>query len=435
MAIVLSNIRVLYDGASASPDSLRRATDVLIEDGKIVSVEPHSAEPMGEAVRRVDCSGYYVGPGLIDCHGHVTALGVSNEAMRLAESPEGPFFIEKVLHTTLVDGGVTTMRDVGGAPQYLKRLVEAGRIIGPRLKVAICMLSTTGGHADFRGPDRCHATVSKLWPDAPGRPSSVVDGPWECRKRVREIIACGADLIKLCTSAGVASPSDRLGNRDFTPEEVEAICEEAGARGLRVAAHAHSREGIELAIRNGVHDIQHISFLDERLMEEAKKRGCSVTPTAWVIHELTRAKGLSPFVEEKVRMVSESHARAVEIARKGGLTILAGTDPVLRGMHGKNYMELVVLARNGLSPLEAWHSATGLAAKQIDVPQAGTVAPGQLADLVFCSADVFGDPEELDKGALVEVMKDGVAYRGAIPGLPVRRYRDTVDEALPVEPE
>jgi imidazolonepropionase-like amidohydrolase len=252
---------------------------------------------------------------------------------------------------------------------------------------------------------------------------------------VREIIACGADLIKLCTSAGVASPSDRLGNRDFTPEEVAAICDEAEGRGLRVAAHAHSREGIELAIRNGVHDIQHISFLDERLMEEAKKRGCSVTPTAWVIHELTQARGLTPFVQEKVRMVSESHARAVEIARTGGLTILAGTDPVLRGMHGKNYMELIVLARNGLSPLEAWHSSTGLAARRIDVPQAGTVAAGQFADLLFCSADVFEKPEELDKGALVEVMKDGVAYRGSIPGLPVRRYRDTVNEALPVGPE
>jgi imidazolonepropionase-like amidohydrolase len=435
MSIVLSNIRVLYDGTAADAKALHRGADLRIEDGKIAALSAHSKEALGDSVRRVDCSAYYVGPGLIDCHGHVTALGVTNQAMRLAESPEGPFYIEKVLHTSLVDGGVTTMRDVGGAPQYLKRLVDAGILVGPRLKVAICMLSTTGGHADFRGPDRCHATLSKLWPAAPGRPSSIVDGPWECRKRVREIIACGADLIKLCTSAGVASPSDRLGNRDFTPEEVAAICDEAEARGLRVAAHAHSREGIELAIRNGVHDIQHVSFLDERLMEEAKKRDCSVTPTAWVIHELTQARGLTPFVKEKVQMVAESHARAVEIARTGGLTILAGTDPVLPGMHGKNYMELVVLARNGLSPLEAWHSSTGLAAKQIDVPRAGTIAAGQFADLVFCSADVFEKPEELEQGALVEVMKDGMTYRGSIPGLPVRRYQDTVREALAVGPE
>jgi imidazolonepropionase-like amidohydrolase len=435
MTIILSNIRVLYDGTSAKADALHRGVDVRIDKGKIVAVSPHSPEPHGDALRRIDCSSYYVGPGLIDCHGHVTSLGVSNEAARLAESPDGPFYVEKVLYTTLVDGGVTTMRDVGGAPQYLKRLVDAGRLIGPRLRVAICMLSTTGGHADFRGPDRCHDTISKLWPAAPGRPSSIVDGPWECRKRVREIIACGADLIKLCTSAGIASPSDRLSSRDFTPEEVAAICDEAGARGLRVAAHAHSREGIELAIRNGVHDIQHVSFLDERLMEEAKKRGCSVTPTAWVIHELTQATGLTPFVKEKVNLAADAHARAVEIARTGGLTILAGTDPVLPGMHGKNYMELVVLARGGLAPLEAWHSSTGLAATHIAVPQAGTVAAGQFADLVFCSKDVFEKPEELGRGAMVEVMKDGMAYRGTIPDLPVRRYRDTVHEALPVEPE
>jgi imidazolonepropionase-like amidohydrolase len=435
MTVVLSNIRVLYDGTSGQAGALHRNTDVVIEQGKIVAVSPHSPEAHGDSVHRVDCSEYYVGPGLIDCHGHVTSLGVTDHAARLAEGPDGPFYVEKVLFTTLVDGGVTTMRDVGGAPAYLKRLVEAGRLIGPRLRVAICMLSTTGGHADFRGPDRCHDTLSKLWPAAPGRPSSIVDGPWECRKRVREIIACGADLIKLCTSAGIASPSDRLSSRDFTAEEVAAICDEAGARGLRVAAHAHSREGIELAIRHGVHDIQHVSFLDERLMEEAKKRGCSVTPTAWVMHELTQTPGLSTFVKDKVNQAVESHARAVEIARTGGLTILAGTDPVLPGMHGKNYMELVMLGRNGLAPLEAWHSSTGLAAEQIGVPEAGTVAAGQFADLVFCSTDVFANPEGLEKGALVEVMKEGMAYRGNIAGLPVRSYRDTVHDALPVGPE
>ena len=61
------------------------------------------------------------------------------------------------------------MRDIGGATRWMKMLVEEGVVIGPRLKIAICMLSTTGGHADFKGPDRCHATISRLWPEEPGR--------------------------------------------------------------------------------------------------------------------------------------------------------------------------------------------------------------------------------------------------------------------------
>ena len=212
-------------------------------------------------------------PGLVDAHSHITVLGLSHADMEKTNGIEALVWAERVLAVTLVDGGVTTLRDVGGATHRMKRLVDDGTWIGPRMKIAICMLSTTGGHADFRGPDRCHAEISRLWPEMPGRPSSLVDGPWECRKRVREIAACGADWIKLCTSPGVASPGDALEHRDFTAEEIAAICDEAAARGLKVAAHAHSASGIALAIENGVADIQHISFLDERLAAKAHAKG------------------------------------------------------------------------------------------------------------------------------------------------------------------
>jgi imidazolonepropionase-like amidohydrolase len=339
-------------------------------------------------------------------------------------------WVERVLALSLVDGGVTTMRDVGGATHRMKRLVDDGTWIGPRLKIAICMLSTTGGHADFRGPDRCHAEISRLWPEQGGRPSSIVDGPWECRKRVREIAACGADLIKLCTSPGVASPGDALEHRDFTAEEIAAICDEAGARGLKVAAHAHSASGIALAIDNGVSDIQHISFLDARLAEKAHRKGCTVTPTSWVTHALQSAKGLSAFVRAKVEQVGEVHAKAVTHARKAGLPILAGTDPVLPGMHGRNHQELVHLVKDGLSPLEAWFAMTGRAAPAIGQDDAGTLAPGKRADLLVCKGDVLEKPELFEKGALVEVVKDGRAYRGGLAGLPQHTWLGGVRRAL-----
>ncbi|HIK84142.1 MAG TPA: hypothetical protein EYG08_03430, partial [Myxococcales bacterium] len=210
---VLSNISVLYDGASSTPESIHRGMDVLLEDGRILAVEPHqTGRSLGEAHAVLDCSRFTVTPGLVDCHGHITIIGLNPKDDAKINSQAGIVFVEKVLHTTLVDGGVTTMRDIGGATHLMKRLVDEGVFIGPRLQIAICMLSSTGGHADIRGTDRCHGQLTALWPEAPGRPSSVVDGPWECRKRVREIAACGADLIKLCTSPGVASPSDKLEN-------------------------------------------------------------------------------------------------------------------------------------------------------------------------------------------------------------------------------
>ena len=430
---ILSNVERLYDGTGATADALHHGMDVHVdpERGRIAEIRPHDPdlEP-GDGHRLVDASGTTVVPGLVDCHGHVTVLGLGADDVERSGSTAELVYVEKVLFATLVNGGVTTMRDVGGATHLMKRLVDEGVLIGPRLKIAICMLSTTGGHADFRGPDRCHGEISKLWPAGPGRPESIVDGPWACRKRVREVAACGADLIKLCTSPGVASPGDKLEHRDFTEEEIQAICDEAQARGLRVAAHAHSRSGIRLAIENGVDDIQHISFLDEELVELADARGCTVTPTSWVVNDLPAAEGLSDAVMDKAKQVAEVHASAVDFARRGGLKILAGTDPVLPGMHGRNFMELVHLVRDGLDPLAAWHGMTGLAAAEIGQADAGTLVAGQRADLLICEGTVVERPELLDAGALREVVKDGVAYRGAVDGIPQRTFGDTLGTVL-----
>ncbi len=429
--IVLSNIHKLYDGTSASPESIHERMDMWIEEGIIKAVHPHHPNrPQGSEVLRIDCSMYTVTPGLIDCHGHVTLWGVGNNNLDQMNSPEAPFWAERILYRTLVNGGVTTLRDVGGATGVLKRLVEQGVLLGPRLKLAICMLSTTGGHADFRGPDRCCGELSRLWPAGPGRPSSIVDGPWECRKRVREIAACGGDLVKICASPGVVSPTDHLEHRDFTLEEIEAICDEAAGRGMYVAAHAHSQSGIQLAIQAGVKDIQHISFMDEVLAEQAYAKGCTVTPTCWVGQKLSQSDVFNDFIKAKVQAVAESHARAVQAAQASGLKMLAGTDPVLPDMHGRNYMELVALIQEGVSPLTAWFGATGLAAEQLGQVDTGTLVEGRRADVLVCREDVVEDPSHFDRGALVEVIKDGWGYRNELPGIPQRTFRNAVDLTL-----
>ncbi len=434
--IILSNIRKLYDGTSASPQAIHEYVDLWIEQGLVHAVKPHDLQgPMGSDIRRVDCSSYTVTPGLVDCHSHVTVVGIRSQDLDTMNSQAGLFYAERILYATLVHGGVTTVRDVGGATHLLKHMVDEGVIIGPRLKIAICMLSTTGGHADFRGPDRCHSTVSRLWPPGPGQPSSIVDGPWDCRKRVREIAACGGDLIKICTSPGVVSPSDKLEHRDFTEAEIDAICDEAAGRGMMVAAHAHSKSGIRLAIDCGVQDIQHISFLDRELAEQAYVKGCTVTPTSWISRSLPSAEGLVPAVMEKVQQVAEVHAEAVRIAHASGLKMLAGTDPILPNMHGRNFMEIVSLMQDGLPSLSAWYAGTGLAAERIKQDDAGCLVSGKRADLLLCRDDVIENPTLFDQGALVEVLKDGVGYRGAIAEIPQRTFGATVREALSVKRE
>ena len=135
--IILSNIQKLYDGTSATTESVHEQMDVWIDEGRIKAVQPHNpTHPRGSDVQRVDCSAYTVTPGLIDCHGHVTLWGVGNENLARMNSPEAPFWAERILYRTLVYGGVTTLRDVGGATNVLKRLIEQGVLIGPRLQLA-----------------------------------------------------------------------------------------------------------------------------------------------------------------------------------------------------------------------------------------------------------------------------------------------------------
>jgi imidazolonepropionase-like amidohydrolase len=431
--IVLSNIQKLYDGTTATSKAIHEHVDLWIENGRIESLHPHApTRPRGASVQRIDCSAFTVTPGIIDCHGHVTLFGIGRDPLERMNSLEGLLYAERILYTTLVKGGVTTLRDVGGATHLLKRLIEEDFLIGPRLKIAICMLSTTGGHADFRGPDRCCGEISRLWPAGPGRPSSIVDGPWACRKRVREIAACGADLVKICASPGVVSPGDKLEHRDFTAQEIDAICDEAAGRGLYVAGHAHSRGGISLSIKHGIKDIQHISFLDETLAEEAYAKGCTVTPTSWITQALLGAKGWSDLVQKKIEQVAEAHSHAVRIAHQSGLKMLAGTDPVLPNMHGRNYMELVALLNDGIPALTAWYGATGLAAKQIGQDDVGVLTSGQRADLLVCRGNVIEQPALFEQGALLEVVKDGVAYRGELEGFPVRTLGNCMEDALRV---
>ncbi len=393
--LILSNVAKLYDGTSAAKGAVHEGVDLFLEDGRIRDRKPHDSPlAAGDQHQVVDCTGQTVVPGIVDAHGHVTVLGLTAGDREKTNSPAELLYVEKILYATLVDGGVhhDARRRRGDASHEAPRgrgrhdrpsaegrdlhAVDDGRPRRlPRTRSLPC-----------GGVERCGRRPQAVRPASSTVPGSAGSACVRSRHR-------GADLIKLCTSPGVASPGDKLEHRDFTAEEIRAICDEAEARGLRVAAHAHSQSGIRLAIENGVHDIQHISYMDEELVEMAYVRGCTVTPTSWVVNALPSAEGLSDFVMEKARQVAEVHQRAVAFARSGGLKILAGTDPVLPGMHGRNYMEIVHLVRDGLDPLQAWYGATGLAAEEIGQTDTGTLKPGQRADLLVCDRDVIADPE------------------------------------------
>ncbi|MFV1958530.1 MAG: hypothetical protein ACC662_03850, partial [Planctomycetota bacterium] len=113
--LILSNIARLYDGTSATRAALHEGVDLFLEDGRVHDRKPHdSGLVAGGAHTLVDCTGLTVVPGMVDAHGHVTALGLDDAGRNHMNGAAWLVYVEKVLHATLVEGGVTTVRDLGG---------------------------------------------------------------------------------------------------------------------------------------------------------------------------------------------------------------------------------------------------------------------------------------------------------------------------------
>ena len=365
---------LVYDGTTAMPSE----GDVVVEDGRIVEV---GTDLDGD--ESVDCSGGYLSPGFFDCHVHVTMDAPSQ--MQLIETPFSLQFYSAAanLKKTL-DIGITSVRDAGGADQGIKEAVLRGLIPGPRMQLSIIMLSQTGGHGDDWSI--CGADAPFFVPH-PGRPSGLVDGPAEVRRRVREIIRAGADVIKVATTGGVLSPRDDPRHPHFRDDEIAEITAEATAAGLHVMAHAQGAGGIKAALRNGVRSIEHGIFLDDEAIEMMLQRGAWLVPTLHapraVIAAADAGLPLAQSVVDKARDVAAAHVDSVTRAHQAGVRIAMGTDCGV-GPHGTNLEELELMDEAGLSPLEALHATTGSAAELLDVAgDRGTLRPGLRADLVL----------------------------------------------------
>lgn len=389
---------LVYDGTLADPVE----GDVVLEDGVIVDVG------LGlDADESVDCSGAFVAPGFFDAHVHVTLDNPS--LLELIQTPFSLQFFQaaanlrKTLHT-----GVTFVRDAGGADLGIKEAVLRGMVPGPRMQISVTPLCQTGGHGDPWHV--CGADVALLVPH-PGRPDGVVDGPDQVRRRVREIIRAGADVIKVATTGGVVSPRDDPTHGHFRDDEIAVMVAEAAAAGLSVMSHAQGAEGVKAAVRNGVRSIEHGVFLDDEAIELMLAEGTWLVPTLHAVHSLLSAidggAAYPQAVVDKARLVATAHQESIARAHAAGVRIAMGTDCGV-GPHGTNLDELELMTKVGLSPLEALHATTGSAAELLRVDSdLGRIAPGMRADLVV----VEGSPS--DVSALGErirgVYLDGVA--------------------------
>lgn len=244
----------VFDGSGSAP----AIADIVVADGRILDVGVGL-----DGDEAVDLAGRGVLPGLFDCHTHVTVSRF--DYMSLLQRPFSYQFYEAArnLRRTL-DIGITTIRDAHGADLGVKQAVEDGLIPGPRMQISVTALSQTGGHGDGWMPS---GNCVELMPSHPGRPSGIADGADDIRRKVRELVRAGADVIKVFTSGGVLSPRDDPRHSHFRLPELQALVEEATAAGIWVMAHAQGADGIKNAVRAGIRSIEHGIFLDDEGIE------------------------------------------------------------------------------------------------------------------------------------------------------------------------
>ncbi len=386
----------VFDGTGAALAD----ADVVIEDGKVVEVGSGLDGDEG-----VDCTGKAILPGLFDCHVHVTGRYEDDE-LTIQHRPFSYnfFLIPEILRQTIALG-ITTVRDAGGADLGLKKAVDDGVLVGPRMQISITMVSQTGGHNDEWLPS---GGRSAGWIPYHGFPDGVCDGVEGARTKVREVIRAGADVIKIASSGGFFSPSDDPRHPHFAQDELDEIVRTAADLDRWVMSHAHGPEGIKRAVRAGVRSIEHGTYLDQEAAEMMVERGAWLVPTLTAgdtTEELANDPKLAPEVREKFVGLGRPEFDAMRLAAEAGVKVAMGTDcPV--APHGTNLNELIHMAANGFTPEQALVAATSSAAELMGVQdRLGTLEPGKAADVVV----VDGDPFAFDtlKDRIEQVWKDG----------------------------
>jgi len=388
----------VFDGTGSRPAE----ADVVVEDGRFVEIGTGLDGDDG-----VDVSGKHLLPGMFDCHVHVASTYEDFDETAVMHRPfsYGFFKIPETLRTTLALG-ITTIRDASGADLGMKRAVEDGVLVGPRMQISVQMLSITGGHADATLPS---GGVSPWGFGYPGMPSGVCDGIAGVERKVREVIAAGADVIKIASSGGYLSPLDDPSLPHFSEEEVATIVRTAGDLGRSVMSHAHGPEGIKRAVRGGVRSIEHGTFLDEEGIELMLERGTWLVPTLTAgdtTEEIANNPAVPEPVRAKMRDLGRPELEAFHRAADADVRVAMGTDcPV--APHGTNLRELQLMAENGYSPEQALVAATSSAAELMGLAdRLGTIEPGKLADVVVVDGDPF-DFEKLEDH-VEAVYKEGV---------------------------
>jgi imidazolonepropionase-like amidohydrolase len=379
-ALVLRGVHVLDEsGGFTGP------LDVASRYGRIDAVSP--GLPRQADAREIDAAGLWLLPGVFDCHVHVAHPTFDEEELAAMPAAQHAGETTHALRRTL-HAGVTTLRDAGGATESVRRAVAQESPRAPRLQLCVeglCARVDSAGAviagAKWMSPDSDTS-------DTVGRPPSALR-PDDMRRAVRELVARGADWIKLMATPGVLSGADPCLPL-FSDDVIGAAADEAKRHGRRLMAHAHGGPALRAAVLAGAHSIEHALFLTEEDARLMARHHCTLVPTLAIYHALAApaaANSLGAAAEMATDLVPRL-GEAVRVARAAGVRIALGSDFAHRDQHGRNLVELVHLRRAGLSPEEALLAGTVNGASLCGVDDhLGRIAAGCAFDALLLDAD------------------------------------------------
>lgn len=377
---------------------------LIIDKGIISQITSKIPKKLDDALI-IDLSDKFVLPGLMDMHTHIVRNLSKSFYDGYYQSPHRATIGGVVNANKTLLAGFTTIRNLGASDYQdvaLRNAINAGEVPGPRMAVSGPSLGITGGHCDNNALNHSFKEHS----------DGVANGPWAVREKVRENVKYQVDLIKFCATGGVFSKGTKVGQRQYTQTEMNAIVNEAHTHGRTVAAHAHGTEGIAFAIKAGVDSIEHASFLDKDTIALAKKHDTVLSMDIYNT-EYTLAEGKKNGVPQeninKEKQVGTKQRQSFTMAVKAGVKMVLGTDAGIYP-HGDNAKQLSRMTTFGMTELQAIQAATINSAQLLKwQDKVGQLKTGYYADIIAVNHDPLQDISTLEQ--VVFVMKNGIVYK------------------------
>lgn len=381
------------DTGRATPNAI-----ILVQGERIVSVGPAASVPVPDGAKVVPMAGKWLIPGLMNMHVHFGLKLPGAEGNALVDESDGEEALRMAdnARRSLL-AGVTTVRltaEDRGLDFMLKRAIERGQAVGPRIESAGELIVPTGGHGSLEA-----------------------DGPAEFSKVVREQIKRGASWIKIAVSGGISDTHGSISAAPMTDAELSTIIEVAHRNGVKVTAHNGSSEAALQALKFGIDCFEHGYHFDDDVLAKMKAQGVWLVPTMVVsqpgAYEFYRKIGSPPWYLDRVASTGKDHWAMLQKAIKLGINVALGTDQFpFEPNDGTTatVAEAELYQKAGMTPLAALQSATIRPAKMLGLDDhVGRIVAGQYADIVAIDADPTKDVSALR--TLDFVMKGGAIYR------------------------